>query len=54
MAQLGSMFENGVPRLHAVVHENLMYPGSVGDWERGPNVHNGERTRNKTVNVFFS
>lgn len=44
MAQPRNLFVNGVPQPHAIDHENLIYPGSIGDWEKGPIVHNGGRT----------
>lgn len=39
-----AQFINGVPQLSALGHEDLIYPGSVGDWERHPIVHNGGET----------
>lgn len=35
MFQSGNLFVNGVPQPHAIDHENLIYPGFIGDWEKG-------------------
>lgn len=37
------MFVNGVPQPHAVLHDNLIYPGSIGNWEMVPVEHNNGR-----------